>query len=242
MRLLLLSNSTNFGSGYLDHAEEEIGAVFKGARRIVFVPFALHDQAGYWRKARARFAAFGIEVDRLEEGPGAPAAIGAAEGVFVGGGNTFRLLDKLYRSGALPEIRRRALEGMPYMGASAGTGIAAPTIMTTNDMPIARPPSFDALNLVPFQFNCHYIDADPASSHMGETREQRIREFHEENAAAVVGLREGGMLRVRSDGAGARISATLLGSSSKHGARVFRRGLDPVEELPGASLDYLFPA
>jgi hypothetical protein len=136
MRLLLLSNSTNHGSSYLDHASSDIGDLFVGVRRILFVPFALHDQEGFWAVARKRFAALGIEVDRLEGGPDAPAAVEAAEGIFIGGGNTFRLLDLLQRSQALEPIRRRVAAGMPYMGSSAGTVVACPTIRTTNDMPI----------------------------------------------------------------------------------------------------------
>jgi dipeptidase E len=236
MRLLLLSNSTNHGGGYLDHASADILELFAGVRRILFVPFALHDQEGYWQRARDRFAAFGIEAARLEEGPTAPGAVDAAAGVFVGGGNTFRLLDRLQRCGALEAIRRRARSGIPYMGASAGTVIASPTLRTTNDMPIVQPASFDALGLVPFQINCHYLDADPASTHMGETREQRIREFHEENTAIVVGLREGGILRIDEDAAE---RVVLKGTA---GARIFRRGQEPVELQPGTSLDHLLPA
>ena len=235
MRLLLLSNSTNFGSGYLDHAASGMARLFAGVRRVLFVPFALRDQEAYAGKARRRLADLGLEVDRLEEGAPAIEAVRRAEAFFVGGGNTFRLLAKLQASGVVEEIRRRVLEGAPYMGASAGTVITAPTIMTTNDMPIVRPASFDSLGLVPFQINCHYLDADPASMHMGETREQRLREFHEENDAAVVGLREGSILEVARSDSGVA-SATLAGTA---GARVFRRGLDPVEHAPGSSLDYL---
>lgn len=233
MRLLLLSNSTSFGSGYLDHAVAEISGLFRGIRRILFVPFALRDQTGYTRRASERFAALGILVDGLRAGPDAPAAVSEAEGIFIGGGNTFRLLDHLQRTGLVAAIRRRVLDGIPYLGSSAGTVIAAPTIMTTNDMPIVKPSSFDALALVPFQINCHYLDADPSSRHMGETREQRIREFHEENDAVVVGLREGSMLRLDDS---ARVRMTIEGTA---GARVFRREGDASEHPPGASLDHL---
>jgi len=233
MNLLLLSNSTNHGGGYLDHAEAEIRALFEGAGRILFVPFALHDQVGYWQVARKRFQSLGIEVDRLEEGRDAPGQVRDASGIFVGGGNTFRLLDRLQRSDVLDVIRRRVTEGMPYMGSSAGTVIASPTLKTTNDMPIVQPASFASLGFVPFQINPHYLDPDPSSSHMGETREQRIKEFLEENDATVVGLREGGMLRV-AKAPDMRIS--LRGTA---GARVFRRGQDPVEYAPPATLDGL---
>jgi dipeptidase E len=117
---------------------------------------------------------------------------------------------------------------MPYIGSSAGSNMACPTIRTNNDMPIVQPPSFNALGLVSFQINPHYLDPDPNSKHMGETREERIIQFHEENETPVVGLREGAMLRVENG------ETTLRGST---GARIFRRGLEPIEILPGAKLD-----
>jgi dipeptidase E len=226
-RLLLLSNSTNHGGGYLDHAMHEILALLAPARRLLFVPFALRDHAAYTAKARERFAREGMEVEELVEGPGAAAAVAAAEAVFVGGGNTFRLLDKLQKSRLLEPVRRRVEEGMPYLGASAGTNVASPTIKTTNDMPIVQPASFNALGLVPFQINPHYLDPDPGSRYMGETREERLREFLEENETPVVGLREGGWIHVAG-----RV-ASLAGP---HPARVFRRGQDPVEVPAGTDL------
>jgi dipeptidase E len=231
MRLLLLSNSTNHGGGYLDHAEPAIGELFTGVRRVLFVPFALHDQEGYVRRAAGRLEAMGLQVDGLREGPGAAAAVRDAEGIFVGGGNTFRLLDRLQRHGLIEPIRARVRAGMPYLGSSAGTVVTAPTIRTTNDMPIVEPSSLSSLGLVPFQINCHYLDADPASRHMGETREQRLEEFLEENDRVVVGLREGAMLRVEADPGTARV--TLAGAA---GARIFRRGSPPREVAGGAEL------
>jgi dipeptidase E len=229
-RLLLLSNSTNHGRGYLDHAVEAVRSFLGPARRVLFVPFALRDQAGYTAKARQRLAAAGLEVQGLTADAAGLAALEAAEAVFVGGGNTFRLLDHLQRSGLLPVLKRRAAAGMPYLGASAGTNIAAPTIKTTNDMPIVQPASFSALGLVPFQINPHYIDADPGSRHMGETREERLREFLEENDTPVLGLREGAWLWVEGE------HARLEGAN---GARIFRRGAEPQEAAPGAALDHL---
>jgi dipeptidase E len=226
MRLLLLSNSTNFGEAYLDHAMAEVKDFFGAVRRIAFVPFALADRDAYTAKARARFEREGIEV----AGVAAPRDVFSADGVFVGGGNTFRLLKTLQESGVLDPLRDRARAGMPYMGASAGTNIAAPTIRTTNDMPIVPPPSFDAMGLVPFQINPHYIDADAASRHMGETREERLREYLEENAAPVLGLREGAWLR--REGRSLRLGG-------RNGARLFRRGAAPEELPPGAALDHL---
>jgi dipeptidase E len=226
-RLLLLSNSTNHGQGYLDHAMPEIRALFGGARRLVFVPFALHDRAAYAARARARFATEGIEVEALDASAAGRRLLASAEGVFVGGGNTFRLLKTLQDSDLLEPLRRRVRDGLPYLGASAGINIACPTIKTTNDMPIVQPARFEAMGLVPFQINPHYLDADPGSRHMGETREDRIREFLEESDTAVVGLREGAWLSIedRTGQVGGRASAC-----------VFRRGRPPEELAPGASL------
>jgi dipeptidase E len=226
-RLLLLSNSTNHGAGYLDHAMEAIGSFLGPVRRLCFVPFALRDHEGYTAKARERFAVAGIDVRAVPADAAGAAALETAEAVFVGGGNTFRLLDRLQRSGLLEVLRRRVAAGMPYLGASAGTNLAAPTIRTTNDMPIVEPAGFAALGLVPFQINPHYVDADPASRHMGETREERLREFLEENETPVLALREGAWLRVEGDQA--RVEGT-------NGARVVRRDAEPAEVAPGAVL------
>ena len=151
--------------------------------------------------------------------------------VFVGGGNTFRLLKELYDWDLLEGIRQAVEDGKPYVGSSAGSIVACPSLKTTKDMPIVQPPSFEALGLVRFQISPYYLDPDPSSTHMGETQEQRILQFLEENEAHVVGLREGGILRVESG------SITLKGSSA--GARVFRRKEQPVEVPTGANLDTL---
>lgn len=219
MRLLLISSSNVHGYGYLDHAERDIGRILRGKRRIAFVPFAAHDHAAYIAKVRDRLGAMDFEVvERLEDG----------EAIFVGGGNTFRLIKTLHERGLIEAIRDRVRGGVPYIGSSAGTNITAPTIKTTNDMPIVQPPSFEALNLVPFQINPHYLDPDPASTHKGETREQRILEFLEENATPVVGLREGSTLWVE-DGV-----TTLLGEKT---ARIFRRGEQPFEVPAGSRIN-----
>jgi len=217
MRLLLISSSNVHGYGYLDHAEPFLREFLGERPRIAFVPFAAHDHDAYVAKVRERLARMDIEVN-------GPESIDEADAIFVGGGNTFRLLKTLYERNLLDVIRDRVHNGIPYVGSSAGSAIAAPTIMTTNDMPIVRPPSFDSLGFVPFQINCHYLDADPQSTHMGETRETRIREFHEENAIAVLGLREGSMLRREGD------SLRLLGEKT---ARLFRAGQEPMEVAAG---------
>jgi len=230
MRLLLLSNSTNHGAGYLEHAMLAIRGFLGPVRWLVFVPFALKDQAAYVAKARARFEPEGIEVMGLTADAAGASLLESAEAAFVGGGNTFRLLDWLQRSGLLEILGRRARQGMPYLGASAGTNIAAPSLKTTNDMPIVQPPSFAALGLVPFQINPHYLDADASSRHMGETRDDRLREYLEENQAPVLGLREGAWLH--REGASLRLEGGA-------GARLFRRARDPQELSPGSALDEL---
>ena len=229
-RLLLISNSTLYGSGFLDHAEKEICDFLGQVPRVLFVPFALFDRDAYAAKARARFNAMGYELDSVHEAPDKPQAVSDATAVFIGGGNTFRLLKALYDSEILSLIREKVNDGMPYIGSSAGSNVAAPTIKTTNDMPIVEPPSFKALNLVSYQINPHYLDPDPDSRHMGETREERILQFLEENDTPVVGLREGSMIRVEGE-------TTILKGST--GARIFRKGREPIEIKPGARLDEL---
>jgi dipeptidase E len=226
-RLLLISTSTVFGTEYLEHAFGELREVLGGTRRVLFIPHAGKDHAAYTAKVREALETIGFAVDSLHEAKDARQAVLDAEAVFCGGGNTFRLLDALARLDVLGAIRERAAGGMPYAGASAGSNLACPTIRTTNDMPIVEPPSFGALGLVTFQINPHYLDPDPGSTHMGETRETRIREFHEENSVPVVGLREGAMLRIEGD------AIELRGRA---GARIFRRGQEPVEVTPVAQI------
>jgi dipeptidase E len=198
---------------------------------VLFIPFALYDRNAYAATARDRFQQMGYDLESIHTTANAQQALNDAEAIFIGGGNTFRLLKALYDTDVLQTIRRRVAEGMPYMGSSAGANVAGPTIRTTNDMPIVQPPSFEALGLVPFQVNPHFLDPDPNSTHMGETREERIRQFLEENDTPVVGLREGAMVRAESG------SYTLKGSS---GARIFRKGHDPVEAAAGERLDRFF--
>ena len=228
----MISNSTLYGSGYLEHADAEIRSFLAGVNRVLFVPFALADHVGYAARARQSFATMGHELDSIHDAADKQHAVNQAEAIFIGGGNTFRLLKALYDFDLLELIKRRSVNGMPYIGSSAGSNVAAPTIRTTNDMPIVEPPSFNALGLVSFQINPHYLDPSPDSTHMGETREERILQFLEENETPVVGLREGAMLRVEE-------GSTMLKGSS--GARIFRKGQPPIEILPGANLnDLLF--
>jgi len=229
-RILLISNSTLFGSGYLDHAADEIQDFLATAKTVLFIPYALHDRDDYAATAAARFQRMGYELTSLHTSPNPAQAVKTTDALFVGGGNTFRLLKALYDFDLLGPIRQRVDEGMPYIGSSAGSNVAGPTIKTTNDMPILEPPSFAALGLVSFQINPHYLDPDPNSRHMGETRETRLLQFLEENDTPILGLREGAMALCEN-------GRTILKGST--GARIFRRGMAPVETLPGDRLDEL---
>jgi len=230
VRLLLISNSTNTDGGYLDHVTDTIVTFLGDADHVLFLPFAMHDIAGYGKKTCARLNEMGIECRSAPDVADWARAVKDAGAIFVGGGNTFRLLNVLRDSKLLAAIHNRVENGLPYMGASAGANVACPTIRTTNDMPIVQPRSFKALNLVPFNINPHYIDRDPDFPHQGESRELRIQEFHEENSEPVIGLREGSFLTVE----GSRMQ--LDGST---GARLFRRDKAPKEVAPGTYLDFL---
>lgn len=231
-RILLISNSTLHGSGYLDHAEAEIRDFLGDIKHVLFVPFAIHDRDAYAASAQMRFQKMGYKLASVHSASDPKQAVKDTEAIFIGGGNTFRLLKTLYDWDLLDVIRERVSGGMPYIGSSAGSNVAGPTIKTTNDMPIVQPPSFDALGLVSFQINPHFLDPDPNSTHMGETREERLRQFLEENDTPVAGLREGALLRVEHG------TMQLKGST---GARIFIKGREPVEVLPGAILDDLLP-
>ena len=226
-RLLLISNSTLYGSGYLAHAENEIRRFLDTLKNVLFIPYALYDRDAYSTTARERFQRMGYELTSIHTTADPSKAVESTDAIFIGGGNTFRLLKALYDYKLIEPIRERVVGGMAYIGSSAGSNVAAPTIKTTNDMPIVQTPSFDALALVSFQINPHYLDPDPNSTHMGETREERILQFLEENETPVVALREGAMLRVEEG------TAILKGSN---GARIFRKGQPPIEMSPGSDL------
>jgi dipeptidase E len=205
-------------------------------RKILFVPYALADHDGYVRMMTERGLNAGHELDGIHNHNDPVRAVEEAEAIFVGGGNTFRLVDALYRYNLLEPIRRRVRDGVPYLGVSAGSNIACPTLMTTNDMPIVMPPSFETLGLVPFQINPHYYNgtsfvsrAGILEEHFGETRDDRLREYHEMNDTPVVGLGEGGILRIDET------SIRLIGAP----ARVLRKGDPPVDVDPPAELNDL---
>ena len=224
MRALLLSNSTNAGSEMLEHARERIGALLAGVEQLTFVPYALHDWDAYTEKAGRALA----EVCRVAGAHRLTRAeLKGSQAFFVGGGNTFRLLDRLQEDGLIDLIRQRVSEGARYMGASAGSVIAGPTISTTNDMPIVEPASFDALGLVGFQLNCHYQDTPTGPRvFMGETRDERLVEFLEDNDSEVVCLREGSWLEIDGD-------TVVIGGAP--GGKLFRRGSAPCPLLAGES-------
>lgn len=229
MELLLLSNSTNYGRAMFSHAAEAFAEVAAGDP-VTFVPFALADWDDYADRVTAAFGRFGIDVTSAHRSNAPDRAILEANVLMMGGGNTFRLLDSLDELDVIEGLGERVRNGATrYMGASAGTNVACPTIRTTNDMPICRPTLFDALHLVPFQINLHYFDADPRSTYMGETRETRIEEFLQENDCPVLAMYEGSWLRISGDRAAVTGPARLF---RREGCDAFEDGVD-VSHLLG---------
>jgi dipeptidase E len=227
VRILLISNSTVYGRDYLDHVASEIKSFVGPNKSVLFFPFALFDREAYAAKAQARFAKMAFTLQSIHQAIDPKRAIEETDAIFIGGGNTFRLLKALQDSDLLESIRRGVRQGTPYIGSSAGSNVAGPTIKTTKDMPIVQPRSFDSLGLVPFQISPHYQDPDSNSKHMGETQEERIFQFLEENETPVVGMREGAWLLCENG------AVVLKGET---GARIFRRGQLPVEAKPGDNI------
>ncbi|MFI8378680.1 dipeptidase PepE [Leeuwenhoekiella sp. NPDC079379] len=230
--LLLASTSTVFGGSYLDYLLPELNNHFRDAERLIFIPYArpggiTHDS--YTEKAREAFNNLDIEVVGLHEFENPKVALQNAEAVFTGGGNTFLLVDQLYRNDLMATLRERIFEGLPYLGTSAGTNIAGVSMQTTNDMPIIYPPSFKTIGAIPFNINPHYLDPIEGIEHMGETRETRIAEFHHFNTIPVVGLREGSWIDVKGK------TNTLKGTLS---ARIFEAGKKPYELESGSVLNF----
>lgn len=222
-KLILASTSTVHGGKYLDYLLPHLNTHFEGVERVIFIPFARpggisHDL--YTAKAQQFFNKLDIEVVGLHEFSDPQKAIAKAEAVFTGGGNTFLLVKQLYEYKIMDTLRDRIYDALPYLGTSAGSNIAGLTMQTTNDMPIVYPPSFKTLGALPFNINAHYLDPDPNSKHMGETRETRIKEFHQFNNVPVVGLREGSWIEANK-----RVY-TLRGI---HSARIFESGKAPYE-------------
>lgn len=236
MRLLLLSNSQTEGLRYLEHASEHIRDFLTGVRpNAVFIPFAAVTKPydDYVAQVQGAFAALGVDVKGLHAAPDPVAAIRDAATIIVGGGNTWKLLRDVRAAGLLPVIRERVMAGTPYVGWSAGSNLACPTLMTTNDMPICNPVGFEALGLIPFQINPHYLHGNPPGF-KGETREERIAEFGVlQPKLWVAGLREGTGLRIDES------HARLLGSAT---CRIFRGTERPRELGPDDDLDFLLAA
>lgn len=221
--LLIASTSTVHGGSYLDYLLPELKVLFASCKTILFIPYARpsgisHDT--YTLKVKAVFATIGMEVKGLHEFSNPKEALQQAEGIFTGGGNTFLLVSQLYEHNVMSVLKEVLENGTPYLGTSAGSNICGLSMKTTNDMPIVYPPSFETLGLLPFNLNPHYFDPDLNSKHMGETRETRIKEFHEFNSEPVLGLREGSWLVAKGD------SIILKGNAT---ARLFRQGKQTIE-------------
>lgn len=232
-KLIIASTSTLHGGGYLEYLTPTLQQHFAGCQSLVFIPYArpggmAHDD--YTARAAAYFATLGIAVKGLHEFEDPIGALSEAEAIFTGGGNTFLLVSQLHKTGTMTALANAITSGVPYVGSSAGSNICGLTMQTTNDMPIVYPPSFKTLGAIPFNLNPHYLDPQPGSTHMGETRETRIKEFHQFNTQPVLGLREGSWLEVHGS------TVTLKGDLP---ARLFRHGTEPVEVEAGSDLSSL---
>ena len=228
--LIIASTSTVHGSGFLEYLKDELLIHFKNTNEILFVPYARpsgisHEQ--YTSKTNTFFESIGKSVVGLHKYDNPQKAIADAKGIFIGGGNTFLLVKMLYKNDVILSLKQAINQGTPYLGTSAGSNICGLTMNTTNDMPIIYPPSFNTLAVVPFNINPHYLDTDLTSTHMGETRETRIKEFHKFNTQPVVGIREGSYIDVKGD------QLTLKGKDS---ARIFTHNNDPYEIDTNSSL------
>ncbi|HUH29550.1 dipeptidase PepE [Gelidibacter sp.] len=232
-QMIIASTSTLHGSGYLNYLLEELTFLFKDTDTILFIPYARpsgisHEE--YTQKAQEAFSKIGKKVKGIHEFDHPKEALKNAKGIFVGGGNTFVLVNQLYRNDLISTMQNVIHGGTPYLGTSAGSNICGLTINTTNDMPIVYPPSFKTLGIVPFNINPHYLDPDKKSKHMGETRETRIQEFHAFNSQPVIGLREGSWLEVNGD------RVILEGELD---ARIFEYNKAPYEVETGTDLSGL---
>jgi len=232
-KLLIASTSTVHGKGYLEYILPELSNFFKGITEILFIPYArpsgiTHDE--YTERAQQGFDKINIRLKGIHTFTNPIEAINNAKGIFTGGGNTFLLLKQLYDHKLISTLKNVVENGVPYFGTSAGSNITGLTIQNTNDMPIIYPPSFNALGFVDFNLNPHYLDPDPTSKHMGETRETRINEFHTLNAIPVLGLREGSWLAVNGK------KVMLRGALN---ARLFQQNEKPLELPSNTDLSYL---
>ena len=222
-QILIASTSTVHGSGYLEYLLDSLKVHFKNANTVLFIPYARPggiSHQDYTEIVRIAFSKINKAVKGIHEFDNPKDAIKSAEAIFTGGGNTFVLVNQLYKNNLMSELRSTIESGTPYLGTSAGSNICGLSIGTSNDMPIMYPPNFNTLGLIPFNINPHYLDPEPGSTHMGETRETRIIEFHEFNSQPVIGLREGSYLEIK----GSKI--VLMGPLK---ARVFEKNRQPYE-------------
>ena len=201
-KAILASTSTLYGQAYLEYLIPHLNDLYGSKKEVLFIPYARpggisHDE--YTAKAKDAFKKANLEIRGIHEYENTVEAVEKAEGIFTGGGNTFLLVSELYRKGIVEVLQNVIATGTPYMGTSAGTNIGGLTMGTTNDMPIILSKSFKTLGLVPFNINPHYLDPDTNSTHKGETRETRIKEFHHFNSQPVVGLREGSWLALENN-------------------------------------------
>ncbi|MDR0559042.1 MAG: dipeptidase PepE [Prevotellaceae bacterium] len=237
MRLLLLSNSTNAGESYLSYPKKDIQMFLEkdGVKEVLFVPYAAvtFSYDAYVDKVQERFGEFDVKVRGIHSENDPVKAVETAEAIVVGGGNTFHLLKHIQESGIIDAVRKKVKNGTPYIGWSAGSNVACPTICTTNDMPILMPKSFDAFNLIPFQINPHYIDVNP-QGFAGESRDDRIKEYITVNPEMyVAGLREGCMFLLENG------KLSLTGSKP---VKIFKYGQPARDVFQNEKLDFLFPA
>ncbi|MEE3999087.1 dipeptidase PepE [Tenacibaculum sp. FZY0031] len=229
-KLIIASTSTVHGSEYLEYMLPTLTTFFKEASTVLFIPYArasgkTYDE--YTAVARKAFATIHKKVVGIHEFDNPKKAIQQAEAIFTGGGNTFELVNQLYKNEVLSDLTRAVENGTPYLGTSAGSNICGVTMMNTNDMPIVYPPSFTTLGFIPFNINAHYLDPNPDSTHMGETRETRIKEYHVFNETPVLGLREGSWLEVNGG---------LIVLRGNYTARLFKQGKEPVELESGTEV------
>jgi dipeptidase E len=233
-KLIIASTSTVFGGNYLDYLLDSLVNFYAETDEILFIPYARpggisHDE--YAAKASEAFKKINKKLVGIHTFENPEAALKEAKGVFTGGGNTFVLVTQLYQNKLMQPLREAIFNGLPYLGTSAGSNICGVNMQTTNDMPIVYPPSFKTLGVIPFNINPHYLDPVAGSTHMGETRETRIQEFHTQNSIPVVGLREGSWLEVKGD------SIQLKG---EHSARIFEQNKSPYEIKTSTALGDLF--
>ena len=231
--IIIASTSTLHGGNYLEYLLPELQSFFSNVKQLLFIPYARpsgisHDD--YTKKVSEAFNKINISAKGIHEFENPVEAIENAEGIFTGGGNTFLLVSQLYKNNVIDALEKVVKNGTPYLGTSAGSNICGLTMNTTNDMPIVYPPSFRTLGFVSFNINPHYLDPIEGSTHMGETRETRINEFHHFNPQPVVGLREGSWLEVKGD------SVKLKGTLT---ARIFKRNEKPIEVEPNSDLSNL---